>query len=230
MFRMYFLFAHYMMGLLGTQAAFPGLKLTDVLTDEGAMVADKLSRNKCVHVMADRFTYAYGDRYKSLIKPQPSNSSAWIKAFIDGSVPPVNPAAPVIIYSGTKDTAVPPVMHELYQKQMCASGANVTRIQLPGEQTHFTTPGVSPMYLDWIKYRFETPLRQFLGVTDLSHSCRIVAVSFLYRALAHIQFKDWLNEIFFEKSPRYWRYFIGSNSICGRRDWRGRNIPVPNLR
>jgi len=149
-----FLFAHYMMGLWGTQAAFPDLKLTDVLTEEGARVADKLSRNKCVHVMADSFTYTYGSNYKSLIKPQPSNSSAWIKAFIDGSVPPVNPVAPVIIYWGTHDTAVPPVMHELYQKQKCASGANVARIQLPGEQTHFTTPGVSaPMYLQWVKDR-----------------------------------------------------------------------------
>lgn len=149
-----FLFAHYMMGLWGVQAAFPELKLTDILTDEGAKVADNLSKNKCVHAMSDSFTYTYGDQYKSLIKPQPSNSSAWLKAFVDGSVKPVKPVAPVIIYWGTKDTAVPPVMHELYQKQMCAMGANVGRIQLPGEQTHFTTPGVSaPMYLQWVKDR-----------------------------------------------------------------------------
>lgn len=149
-----FLFAHFMMGLWGTQAAFPDLKLTDVLTDEGAKIADKLSRNKCVHVMADSFSYAYGDSYKTLIKPQPSNSLAWIKAYVDASVPPVKPVAPVIIYWGTKDTAVPPVMHQIYQKQMCALGANVGRIQLPGEQTHFTTPGVSaPMYLQWVKDR-----------------------------------------------------------------------------
>jgi pimeloyl-ACP methyl ester carboxylesterase len=149
-----FLFAHYMMGLWGAQAAFPGLKLTDVLTDEGAKVADKLSRNKCVHVMADSFSYAYGDKYKSLIKPQPSNSVAWLKSFVAGSVKPVKPVAPVVIYWGTKDTAVPPIMHELYQKQMCAMGANVGRNQLPGEQTHFTTPGVSaPMYLSWVKDR-----------------------------------------------------------------------------
>ena len=149
-----FLFAHFMMGLWGTQAAFPELKLTDVLTEEGAQVADKLSRNKCVHVMADSFNYAYGDSYKSLIKPQPSNSLAWIKAYVAASVPPVKPIAPVIIYWGTKDTAVPPVMHEIYQKQMCAMGANVGRIQLPGEQTHFTTPGVSaPMYFQWVKDR-----------------------------------------------------------------------------
>ena len=149
-----FLFAHYMMGLWGTQATFPNLKLTDVLTDEGAKVVEKLSSNKCVHVMADTFNYAYGDSYKSLLKPTATNSLAWVKAFVDGSVKPVKPVAPVVIYWGTKDTAVPPVMHELYQKQMCAMGANVGRNQLPGEQTHFTTPGVSaPMYLAWVKDR-----------------------------------------------------------------------------
>jgi len=149
-----FLFAHYVMGLWGTQAAFPGLQLTDVLTDDGAKAVDKLSSNKCIHVLADTFNYAYGDSYKSLLKPEPSNSTAWIKAFVDGSVKPVKPVAPVVIYWGTKDTAVPPIMHELYQKQMCAMGANVGRNQLPGEQTHFTTPGVSaPMYLEWVKDR-----------------------------------------------------------------------------
>jgi pimeloyl-ACP methyl ester carboxylesterase len=149
-----FLFTHFMMGLWGAQAASPALKLTDILTEEGAKVADQLSSNKCVHVMSDTFNYVYGDNYKSLIKPQASNALAWINAFVEGSVKPVKPVAPVVIYWGTKDTAVPPVMHELYQKQMCAMGANVGRIQLPGEQTHFTTPGVSaPMYLEWVKDR-----------------------------------------------------------------------------
>lgn len=149
-----FLFAHYVMGLWGAQAAYPELKLTDVLTEEGVKVVDQLASNKCVHVMADSFNYAYGDQYQSLLKPEPTNTLAWIKSFVDASVKPVKPVAPVIIYWGTKDTAVPPIMHELYQKQMCAMGANVGRIQLPGEQTHFTTPGVSaPMYLQWVKDR-----------------------------------------------------------------------------
>jgi pimeloyl-ACP methyl ester carboxylesterase len=149
-----FLFAHYVMGLWGAQAAYPHLKLTDILTNEGAEFVDKLASNKCVHVMADSFNYAYGEKYKSLLKPQASNSLAWVKALIDGSVKPVKPVVPVVIYWGTKDTAVPPIEHELYQKQMCAMGANIQRVQLPGEQTHFSTPGVSaPMYLAWIKDR-----------------------------------------------------------------------------
>jgi len=149
-----FLFTHFTMGIWGTQAAFPELKLTDLLTEEGVKVVDQLSSNKCVHVMADSFNFAYGDQYKSLLKPQTTNSLAWVKAFVEGSVKPVKPVAPVIIYWGSKDVTVPPIMHELYQKQMCAMGANVARIQLPGEQSHFTTPGVSaPMYLEWIKER-----------------------------------------------------------------------------
>jgi len=149
-----FLFTHFMMGLWGAQAANPDLKLTDVLTEEGAKVADQLSSNKCVHVMADTFNYAYGDNYKTLLNPQATNSLAWIKSFVAGSVNPVKPVAPVVIYWGIKDTTVPPIMHELYQKQMCAMGANVGRIQLQGEQTHFTTPGVSaPLYLEWVKDR-----------------------------------------------------------------------------
>ena len=149
-----FLFTHFTMGIWGTQAAFPELKLSDLLTQEGVKVVDQLSSNKCVHVMADAFNFAYGDQYNSLLKPQTINSLAWVKAFVEGSVKPVKPVAPVIIYWGSKDVTVPPVMHELYQKQMCAMGANVARIQLPGEQSHFTTPGVSaPMYLEWIKDR-----------------------------------------------------------------------------
>ena len=152
-----FLFGHFMMGLWGTQAAYPDLKLTDVLTDEGAKVADQLSNNKCVHVMADTFNYIYGDNYKSLLKSQASNSAAWLNAFVDGSVKPVKPVAPVVIYWGTKDTVIPPLMHERYQKQMCSLGANVGRVQLPGDQTHFTTPGVSaPLYLEWVKDRINS--------------------------------------------------------------------------
>jgi pimeloyl-ACP methyl ester carboxylesterase len=147
-------FSHLTMNLWGTQAAYPNLKLTDLLTDDGAKALDQVIGNKCMHAIADTLNYAYSSQYKSLVKPQLTNSLAWVKAFIDGSVKPVKPVAPVVIYWGTKDTAVPPVMHQLYQKQMCAMGANVERIQLSGEQTHYSTPPVSaPMYLAWVKDR-----------------------------------------------------------------------------
>ena len=72
-----------------------------------------------------------------------------------GSVPPVKPVAPVVIYWGTKDIVSPPVMGKLYREQMCRMGANVARVQLAGEQSHFTTPGASkPLYVPWIEDRF----------------------------------------------------------------------------
>jgi hypothetical protein len=67
----------------------------------------------------------------------------------------VKPVAPVVIYWGTKDVVVAPVMGKLYQNQMCKLGGNVERVQLPGEQTHFSTPGAAaPLYLPWAKERF----------------------------------------------------------------------------
>jgi len=149
-----FNFSHFAMTMWGTQAAYPNLKLTDIFTDQGSKVIEQVLSNKCMHVTADTFNYAYGNQFKTLLRDKPVNTIAWVKALIDGSVLPVKPIAPVVIYWGTKDTAVPPIMHELYQKQMCALGGNIERIQLPGEQTHYSTPGLSaPMYLTWVKDR-----------------------------------------------------------------------------
>jgi hypothetical protein len=45
-------------------------------------------------------------------------------------------------------------MGKLYQAQMCKLGGNVTRVQLPGEQSHFTTPrSAAPLYQAWMKDR-----------------------------------------------------------------------------
>jgi hypothetical protein len=87
--------------------------------------------------------------------PQAVNALAWVKALIVSSVPPVKPVAPVIIYWGTDDTTVPPIMGKLYRAQMCKAGGNVARVQLEGNQTHYTTPPVAePLYAAWIEARF----------------------------------------------------------------------------
>ncbi|MFM7048899.1 MAG: lipase, partial [Polynucleobacter sp.] len=112
-----FNFSHFAMTMWGTQAAYPNLKLTDLFTDQGAKVIDQVLSNKCMHVVADTLNFTFGAQFKTLLRDKPSNSIAWAKALIDGSVPSVKPIAPVVIYWGTKDTAVPPIMHELYQKQ-----------------------------------------------------------------------------------------------------------------
>lgn len=149
-----FNFAHFAMTIWGTQAAYPDLKLSDIFTDEGSKVLDQVFSNKCMHVGSDTLNYAYANNYTSLLRAKPTNTLAWAKAFIQGGIPPVKPVAPVVIYWGTKDTTLPPIMGKLYQEQMCALGGNVNRVQLPGEQTHFSTPGASEsFYLPWIRDR-----------------------------------------------------------------------------
>lgn len=149
-----FNFTHATMFYWGTQAAFPNLKLTDIFTEEGAKVANEVYSNKCMHAASDTFSFNYSTSYTSLLKQKPVNTLAWAEAMVKGGVPVVKPVAPVQIYFGTKDTAVPPLMHKLYQDQTCKLGGNVGRMQLPGEQSHFTTPGSSkPFYISWVKDR-----------------------------------------------------------------------------
>ena len=149
-----FNFTHFAMSMWGTQAAFPDLPLNDIFTDDGTKVVDRVFANKCMHAAADTLNYAYASEYKALLNPTPKNTVAWARALIRGSVTPAKPVAPVVIYWGTKDTVMPPVMGKLYQDQMCKLGGNVERVQLSGEQTHFSTPGAAAaLYLRWVRER-----------------------------------------------------------------------------
>lgn len=151
-----FEFAHFAQNMWGTQAAFPDkLKLSDLFTDEGAKALDEIYSNKCVHAGVDTVNYAYGSSYKTLLRPQLKNSFAWAQAIVDGAVNvKVKPVAPVLVLWGNKDTAMPPVMGDFYRKKVCEIGGNVARVQLPGDQTHFSTPRASvPFYMPWIKAR-----------------------------------------------------------------------------
>jgi len=150
-----FNFTHYAMTMWATAAAFPELKLGELFTDDGAKAVDAVFTRKCMHAAADTLSFNFGDSYRSLLKAQPEQPAAWIKALVEGSVGPQPPLAPVIIYWGTKDVTNNPVMGQLYHQRRCAMGANVTRVQLPGAQNHFTTPGASlPLYVPWIEDRF----------------------------------------------------------------------------
>jgi pimeloyl-ACP methyl ester carboxylesterase len=149
-----FNFSHMAMSMWGIQAANPSLKLTDIFTDNGAKVLDEVIGNKCMHAVADTLNYNFSTQYKALLKDQSSNSLEWTKTMFRGSVNPIKPIAPVVIYWGNKDVTNPPVMGKLYQEQMCNMGGNVERVELSGDNTHFTTPGSSkPLYLNWIKDR-----------------------------------------------------------------------------
>jgi hypothetical protein len=148
-------FNHFAMTLWAAQSAYPDkLDLKDVFTDEGAQFVDTIMSNKCVHGASDSMSYNYADQFATLLKPSPNNTKAWADVLIESAGPNVKPVVPVIIYWGTKDTVVPPIMHKLYREQMCKMGGNVARIQLAGEKTHFGTPAAAqPLYLPWIADR-----------------------------------------------------------------------------
>lgn len=150
-----FNFTHYAMSMWATAVAFPELDLADAFTAEGVNAFNAIFEKKCMHAAADTMNFTFGESFKSFALAKPENAVAWVDALVKGSVAPVKPLAPVIIYWGTKDTVVPPVMGELYRKQMCGIGGNVTRVQLPGEQTHFSTPGAAePLFVPWLADRF----------------------------------------------------------------------------
>ncbi len=108
-----------------------------------------------MHPAAGTLSFTFGDSYKSLLKGEPGHAAACAKGLIESSVGKDAPLAPVVIYWGTGATVIDPVMGALYQKQKCATGANVGRVQLPGHQTHFTTPGAAePFFIPWIEDRF----------------------------------------------------------------------------
>lgn len=148
-------FTHYVQSVWGMTAAYSELKLSDMLTPEGVSVVNEVLSRKCMHAASDTINFNYGDTYQTLLNKDIKNVKAWVKDFKKGSVPPVKPIAPVIIYWGTNDTTVPPVLGKMYYEQMCKLGGNITRVQLPGHQSHFTTPSSSqPFYVKWIADRF----------------------------------------------------------------------------
>lgn len=152
-----FLLAHFAMYAWALEATFPDkLKFTDIFTEESKKPLFEIIENKCVHPAADSFNYTFGKDFAKVLRSDPQNALGWAQALQTINVPnDVKPIAPVVIYYGTKDTVTPQIQHELYRKNMCAlAGANVARIQLPGEQDHFSTPSVSePFYLPWIADR-----------------------------------------------------------------------------
>ncbi|MGV3632714.1 MAG: alpha/beta fold hydrolase [Pseudorhodoplanes sp.] len=150
-----FNFTHFAMMMWATPSAFPEVELSDLFSAQGVSGLNAIFEKKCMHAAADTMSFAFGDAYKSFLRQNPARPEQWVKTLLEGSVAPVKPIAPVVIYWGTKDTTVPPVMGQLYREQICGMGGNVTRVQLPGEQTHFSTPGAAQaMYVQWIADRF----------------------------------------------------------------------------
>lgn len=150
-----FNFSHFAMNVWAMDGVFPDLKMTDVFTADGAKTINAIQATKCMHAGADTYVFNVGASYKDMFSPQPTNLQAWMKAIVAGSTPNDKPVAPMLMFWGDKDTVMPPIQSEIYQKQKCAIGGNVQRVHLPGAN-HFTTPGLAqPIFTQWIKDRFD---------------------------------------------------------------------------
>ena len=150
-----FNFSHFAMNVWAMDGVFPAIKMTDVFTANGAKIINAIQATKCMHAGADTYVFNVGASYKDMFNPQPTNLPAWMKAIVAGSTPNDKPVAPMLMFWGDKDTVMPPIQSEIYQKQKCAIGGNVQRIHLPGAN-HFTTPGLAqPIFTQWIKDRFD---------------------------------------------------------------------------
>ena len=150
-----FNFSHFAMNVWAMDGVFPGIKMTDVFTADGAKTINAIQATKCMHAGADTYVFNVGASYKDMFNPQPTNLQAWMKAIVAGSTPNDKPVAPMLMFWGDKDTVMPPIQSEIYQKQKCAIGGNVQRVHLPGAN-HFTTPGLAqPIFTQWIKDRFD---------------------------------------------------------------------------
>lgn len=146
---------HLSMFQWGMVAGTPGLRLSDVITSRDLPTISTLMRNKCVHELGGSCSYTYGSNLVGIFKPRPSNALAWTQAISRDLVASDQPLAPVLITWGNRDTVVPPVMHQVYAKAACSKGAQITRVELSGNNTHFTTPTASEsLYLPWIADRF----------------------------------------------------------------------------
>ena len=149
-----FNFTHLVMMYWGLAAAEPGLKLTELFTPEAVDSINGMMRRKCMHELSASFSYTFSDSYRSMLKPVPSNALAWIAA-IKQLFPGLKPIAPAVIYWGNNDTVVPPRMHQRYFEAACQQGAVISREQLPGSNTHFSTPAASEPYsVRWVADRF----------------------------------------------------------------------------
>ena len=145
---------HLLMFYFGLTAARPGLHLGDILMPDAVNKVNAIMRRKCIHELSASFSYSYGTSYKQMLKSTPANALAWVNA-IQALSPGLRPMAPVVIYWGNHDTVVPPVLHQLYFEAACRNGAVMSRNELPGNQTHFSTPAAAePFYLQWVADRF----------------------------------------------------------------------------
>lgn len=87
----------------------------------------------------------YGDEFTTLLRSDVGNAQDWPQVLIDSAGLNENPVVPVIIYLGTTDAVVPPLMHEIDREEMCKLCSDVARVQRNGGKTYLAIPGAAQL-------------------------------------------------------------------------------------
>jgi pimeloyl-ACP methyl ester carboxylesterase len=142
------------MGWYAMTAAYPELKLSDVLTPVGVeYFAEALKAGQCNHHMGDSF--AYTETYKGPINREKIvNSGAWLKHYEENSLGAPPPQIPVAVFQGDDDVAVAPAATAAYVEKACASGALIYYMHYAGTDHIRLAEKAQPDFLSWIADRF----------------------------------------------------------------------------
>ena len=98
-----FQFAHMAMTFSAIPAAFPDSTWSDVFTGEGAQIVDEVVANNASTPRPIRSRRSMATTSVRCCSPKAATRVGWAQALLKGSVPPLRPVAPVIIYWGNKE-------------------------------------------------------------------------------------------------------------------------------
>jgi alpha-beta hydrolase superfamily lysophospholipase len=134
----------------GLHAAYPSLRLSEVLTPQG-MTALAAYRYECNVHLGDVLEEE-GLTPRTLLKvPTPSD---WLAKYYANTQGSRSTVAPVLVMQGTADTVVNPNASTAYVRKACRFDQPVQYTMYPGA-THQTIPYVAQkQYLAWIAARF----------------------------------------------------------------------------
>jgi pimeloyl-ACP methyl ester carboxylesterase len=143
---------------LGMQAAYPGLRLSDVLQPPG-LVAAGGAHHQCIEHLADTVLQTSINNgwgldptnhfFRPILPPKP-----WRHAFKVNTPGYAPAAAPVLVMQGTADTVIDPYSTAQYIKRACSFTQPVMYTTY-ANQTHQTIPAAAEsQYVRWIADRF----------------------------------------------------------------------------
>lgn len=137
------------MGALGFAAAYPDLRLEDVLAEEAIGQREQVEQ-MCLREITDTFS---GYSFERLLVSSPAEEDRWAAAIAENTPGRRTTPAPVLLVHGDRDEVVPPVVSELLLQRLCGAGVRTQRKEYPGADHTGVVAAASEDLLSWIEAR-----------------------------------------------------------------------------